>query len=127
MFEQIGYYLENYTAQTIFFLVFAVAFTPVLYYYRRRNPNPRFRPGWGEMTLMTVFALALSIGMAVGLGGLFNKGHEISKLKEKAKKEDFTTSTIDGPAGGAGKAEKGKSGKDKDKEFVQYLLQNRGR
>ncbi len=80
--------------QCVFFLVFMAACVPVLYYYRRRNPNPRFRPTAGEMTLMTLFCAFLSGGLAVGLGGVFNEHQDFRKLAEKPTgSEDLTDSS----------------------------------
>lgn len=70
--------------QSIFFLVFIIACLPVLFYYRRRNPNPRFRPTMGEMAMVSLFAAAFSAGMAMVIGGMFNEHVDLSKMKEKA-------------------------------------------
>lgn len=50
----------------IFFVVGVIAVIPVLYYYYRRNPHPRFRPPVGEMAMISVFAL-----MFIGGGSYF--------------------------------------------------------
>lgn len=74
--------IRYYLPQIIFFCAFFAAAVPVLFYIRRKNPDPRFRPNFGEMTLMTVFAIFICGGMAFGLGSLFkpeNDGRSMSK------------------------------------------------
>ena len=73
----------TYRPQCIVFCIFMTASIPILFYYRRRNPNPRFRPTSGEMAMVTLFAIVISAGMGVGLGGLFNERVDFSKLKGK--------------------------------------------
>ena len=50
------YYLPHLT----FFIAFFAAAVPILYYIQRKNPNPRFRPGFGEMSLITLIALFIA-------------------------------------------------------------------
>ena len=71
------------TAHLIFFSVFFAAALPVLYYYRRRNPDPRFRPPAGEMAMITVFALFICSGLAFGLGSLFREDNDGRASKKK--------------------------------------------
>ncbi len=75
--------LKHYQAHLIFFLVFFAAAVPILYYIRRKNPNPRFRPGMGEMSVMTLIAVFICGGMAFGLGSLFRPENDGSSLKKK--------------------------------------------
>ena len=63
--------LKYYLPHLIFFGVFLAALIPVLYYYQRRNPHPRFRPGAGEMTMIVVFALTIGGGACYFLGNVF--------------------------------------------------------
>lgn len=72
-----------YRPQCIVFLIFMTASLPVLHYYRRRQPNPRFRPTIGEMTMVTLFAAILSAGAGMGIGGLFNERLDFKKLANK--------------------------------------------
>ena len=72
--------LKSYYPHLIFFGVFILALAPVLYYYQRRNPNPRFRPGVGEMTLISVAALFLG-GMACFFLGNVFRGDQKSSPK----------------------------------------------
>lgn len=75
-----------YLPQIIFFSVFFAASIPVLIYLRRKNPDPRFRPHAGEMALMTLIAIFLCGGMAVGLGILFkpeNDGKSFNKRPDE--------------------------------------------
>lgn len=62
-----NYYLPHF----VLFGVFCAAMVPVLYYYQRRNTNPRCRPGLGEMTMVAVFALALGGAGAFAIGNIF--------------------------------------------------------
>jgi hypothetical protein len=95
--EQIIHFFRAHKPQCIFFLVFMGACVPVLYYYWKRNPNPRFRPTAGEMTLVTVFCAFLSGGLSVGLGGVFNENQDFRKLADKASVvDDPTISTSTG-------------------------------
>lgn len=75
----IKYYLPHLT----FFAVFFAAAVPVLYYLRRKNPDPRFRPSLGEMALLTVIAVFLCGSMALALGSLFKPENDGSALKMK--------------------------------------------
>jgi hypothetical protein len=63
--------LKYFLPHIIFFSVYLAALVPVLYYYRRRNPNPRFRPSMGEMTLITIVALMLGGTACWFLGNVF--------------------------------------------------------
>jgi hypothetical protein len=99
--ETIVDFFKSHKPQSVFFLVFMAACIPMLYYYRRRNPNPRFRPTVGEMTLMTLFCAFLSGGLAVGLGGVFNEHQDFRKLADKPTgSEDLTDSTSAGRKSG---------------------------
>ena len=72
-----------YRPQCIVFLIFMTASLPVLQYYRRRQPNPRFRPSMGEMAMVTLFAAMLSAGAGMGIGGLFSERLDFKKLANK--------------------------------------------
>ena len=72
--------LKAFYPHLIFFGVFIAALAPVLYYYQRRSPNPRFRPGFGEMTLVSVVALFLG-GIACFLLGNVFRGEQKSPEK----------------------------------------------
>lgn len=61
----------HYLPHLVFFGVFIFALAPVLYYYQRRNPNPRFRPGLGEMTMISVFTLFVGGLACFFLGNVF--------------------------------------------------------
>lgn len=81
--NQLRDFFLMYRPQCVFFLVFMAACVPVLFYYRRRNPNPRFRPSNGEMAMVSLFAAALSAGLGFGIGGMFNERQDFKKLAEK--------------------------------------------
>ena len=67
--------LKYFLPHIVFFSVFLAVLIPVLFYYRRRNPNPRFRPTVGEMTLVTVIALMIG-GTACWFLGNFFRGDQ---------------------------------------------------
>ncbi len=58
--------------QTIFFVISLVCAVPVLFWYYRRHPHPRFRPKAGEMVMVTLFAGLLSLGGSLLIGGLMD-------------------------------------------------------
>ena len=63
--------LKYYIPHLVFFGVFLAALSPVLYYYQRRNPSPRFRPGVGEMTMITVVTVFIGAVACFFLGNFF--------------------------------------------------------
>ena len=63
--------VKYFLPHIIFFSIYIVVLIPVLYYYRRKHPNPRFRPGVGEMTLIAVIALMLGGTACWFLGNVF--------------------------------------------------------
>ena len=75
--------IKHYLPHLIFFAVFFTAAIPVLYYLRRKHPDPRFRPSFGEMSLLTVIALFICGCMAMALGSLFKPENDGSAFKMK--------------------------------------------
>lgn len=75
--------VKYYLPHIIFFLVFFGAAIPVLYYIQRKNPNPRFRPGFGEMSVITLIAVCVCGGMAFGLGSLFKPENDGTAFNKK--------------------------------------------
>lgn len=75
--------LKYYLPQIIFFAVFAAAAIPIIYYIWKKNPDPRFRPHAGEMSLIIIFAAFICGGMALGLGSLFKPENDGSSLNKK--------------------------------------------
>ena len=58
----------------IFLIIFFVLITvcvPILIYYARKNPDPRFRPRFGELILVGLFMVAGSGGLAYVMQGIF--------------------------------------------------------
>ena len=53
-----------------FFVISLFVIVPFLYYYRNKNPNPRFRPKFGEMVLVTLLSLGLAGGASMFIAGL---------------------------------------------------------
>ncbi|MBP7948833.1 MAG: hypothetical protein KA004_04195 [Verrucomicrobiales bacterium] len=125
MWNYIRFYFTNYTPQIIFFLVFMAAAVPILIYYRRRNPNPRFRPSLGEMTMVSLFAVVICGVMGVGLGTIFNKEQDLRRLGDKPVAEfNNYDAGISGRNGGGG--EEGKAKKEQGPP-VELLLQGGGK
>lgn len=75
--------LKHYYPHITFFIVFMVAAVPMLYYYQRKNPHPRFRPGFGEMSMVSIFAVIICAGMSAGLGTLFRPENDGSMMNKK--------------------------------------------
>ena len=71
----------------IFFCVGVVAVTPVLYYYYKRNPHPRFRPAFGEMVMISIFALFFIGGGSVFMGTILSSN---PKFNDNALKTPIT-------------------------------------
>ena len=110
----IKYYLPHIT----FFTVFFVASLPVLYYIRRKNPDPRFRPNFGEMSMITLFALFICAGMGFGLGTLFKPENDGSAFKKKPDAgAGWSASTPDSDSNDRRSSRK----KDKDKDAPRRL------
>ena len=63
--------------QIIFFVIALVCSVPVLYWYYRRNPHPRFRPRLGEMAMVALFAVLLSLGGSMLIGGLMDDPEQL--------------------------------------------------
>lgn len=83
MLDSIYYFIISHKPQVVFFSVFMAACIPVLYYYHRKNPNPRFRPPMGEMAMVTLFAVIGCAVISFGLGTLFNEDQDFKKLTQK--------------------------------------------
>ena len=75
--------LKYYLPHIVFFSVFVAVLIPMLYYYRRKNPNPRFRPGAGEMTMVAVVALCMGAGACYMLGNFFRGDQNLSQYLEE--------------------------------------------
>jgi hypothetical protein len=102
------YYLPHLT----FFIAFFAAAVPILYYIQRKNPNPRFRPGFGEMSLISLIALFICGGMAIGLGSLFKPENDGSSMKKKPNEgAGWSATSADDSDGGPRK-----KSKDRDKD-----------
>jgi negative regulator of sigma E activity len=105
--------LEAYRSHLIFFGVFFGAAIPVLYYIYRKNPHPRFRPTFGEMSVMTLIAACVSGAMAIGLGQLFQPENDGSSLAQKPSTAELNSASNAGPtSSGPGRKAKPQQGKD---------------
>jgi hypothetical protein len=106
--------LKHYLPHLIFFGVFFAAAVPVLYYIRRKNPNPRFRPGFGEMSVMTLIAAFICGGMAFGLGSLFRSENDGASLKKKPDAGAGWSAGDSGTAQDPGSGKKKSKNRDED-------------
>jgi hypothetical protein len=89
--------VSYYFPHILLFCVFLAALIPVLYYYRRRHPHPRFRPGAGEMLMIVVFALAIGGPACYFLGNVFRGGGNTKKSSGKPDEgADLFKTTIPG-------------------------------
>jgi hypothetical protein len=60
------------------FLAFTLlAAVPVLNYYYKRNPIPRFRPSFGEMTLVSLIALIICLAISWPMANLMESPESI--------------------------------------------------
>ncbi len=75
--------VKHYLPHIVFFGIFLVALLPVLYYYQRKNPNPRFRPRAGEMTLVLVICCAVAGPACYLLGNIYRNGDPGSDFSKK--------------------------------------------
>jgi hypothetical protein len=64
-------FVHFYLPHLIFFGVFVTVLAVFLYWYRRRNPHPRFRPRVGEIAVIAIMALLVGGLACYGLGNLF--------------------------------------------------------
>jgi len=58
--------------QTIFLVISLLCALPVLYWYYRRHPHPRFRPRFGEMVMVSLLAGLFCLGGSLLIGGLMD-------------------------------------------------------
>lgn len=63
----------------VLFSVYLVVLTVVLYYYRRRNPDPRFRPRAGEVAVIAIAGVLLGGLACYGLGNVFRGDVDFKK------------------------------------------------
>jgi hypothetical protein len=78
----VRYPISYFLPHLVLLGAYIAALVPVLYYYRRRNPNPRFRPTLGEMTMITVIALMVGGTACWFLGNIFRGDQNLNKYLE---------------------------------------------
>ena len=66
------YPIKYYIPHLILFGVYLAVLIPFLYYYRRRNPHPRFRPTVGEVTMVAVILMMIGGTACWFLGNVFS-------------------------------------------------------
>ncbi|MEM7145005.1 MAG: hypothetical protein AAF591_07695 [Verrucomicrobiota bacterium] len=84
----------------------------VVWYFARHNPNPRFRPRFGEIVVVSMIAVGLSGGVSffvsgvLGTGAMFQEDLDLRNLKV-----DVGT-----PGGGVKDDDDGKMGDDEEED-----------
>ena len=104
--------LKFYLPHLTFFVAFFAAAVPILYYIQRKNPNPRFRPNLGEMSLVTLFAVFICGGMAFGLGSLFKPENDGKSMAKKPNLDSPSASGAPAQEGGKSRTKERKSDGD---------------
>ena len=94
--------------RVIFFVISLLVVVPMLIYYYRRHPNPRFRPHFGEMVMVSLFALLLCTTGSFMLGGLMQDPEQFRPSAEMGMVPGGQTTPGDSD-GVAGKSSKRKS------------------
>lgn len=90
--------VKYYLPHLVFFGVFCLAVAPVLYYYQRRNPNPRFRPGLGEMTMISILVLGIGGAGSFVLGKFFRGDQDLRMLQDSPNEGAGWSSGSSAPA-----------------------------
>jgi hypothetical protein len=80
------------------FLVCLCASAVVVWYFARHNPNPRFRPRFGEIVMVSIIALGLSTGMSYFLSGILGSD---AAIQDELKQERPSTGRDRSSGGGA--------------------------
>ncbi|MFN0127311.1 MAG: hypothetical protein ACKV19_11565 [Verrucomicrobiales bacterium] len=109
------------TYQLFFFVLGLICAVPFLIWYYRRNPHPRFRPRLGEMAMVSLFAVMLSLGGSMLVGGVmddpeqFNTNGAFSTMppepgsqqsEESSNDNDSRSGSSRGQGSGSGKSER---------------------
>ena len=85
-----------------FFVISLFVIVPFLYYYRNRNPNPRFRPRFGEMVLVAILAIGVAGGTSLGIAMLMGIDPERLSSEFDPGGRGKTSGDDDRPMGGGG-------------------------
>lgn len=75
----------NRTIVIAFFIVSLCVAVPFLRYYATKNPDPRFRPRFGEMLMMSIFALMFCGGGSVFMAKIMGVNLNMEKMEEQMK------------------------------------------
>lgn len=78
--------------QTIFLVISLFVAAPLLVYYYRRHPHPRFRPKIGEMAAVTLITVMACWGGSALLGTILDDPDQFKK--------EFTLPAPSSPSGG---------------------------
>jgi amino acid transporter len=74
-------YVQFYLPHLILFGVCLTVLTVFLYWYRRRNPNPRFRPSAGEIAVIAIIGILAGAFASYGLGNIFRGDVSFKQLE----------------------------------------------
>lgn len=94
--------------QTIFLVISLLVAAPLLVYYYRRHPHPRFRPKVGEMAAVTLIAGMACWGGSALLGTILDDPDQFKK--------EFTLPTPASPSGGGDVSLPGSSDSSSERE-----------
>jgi len=89
------------TTHAVIFIVCLLVSAGVLLYYSQRNPNPRFRPKLGELALVGIIFVGVSVAITGMTANLFDQ----ENLDEAAKKARARAKEFDKGGGGGGGSE----------------------
>jgi len=78
----VRYPISYFIPHLVLLGAYIAALIPVLYYYHRRNPHPRFRPSLGEMAMITVIALMVGGTACWFLGNVFRGDQNLNQYLE---------------------------------------------
>jgi hypothetical protein len=96
----------NRQAFIAFLVIGLCVIIPFLYYYRNKNPNPRFRPRFGEMVLVAILAFGLTGGGAIFMASLMGVETDpqdlFKKIEQGASRSGGSPSADELEDGGTG-------------------------
>jgi hypothetical protein len=82
-------------------LVCLCASAVVVWYFARHNPNPHFRPRFGEIVMVSIMALGISGGVSFFLSGVLASGamfeEELDLNRPSKILESRSGGTVDDP------------------------------
>ncbi|MEM7385606.1 MAG: hypothetical protein AAF514_11740 [Verrucomicrobiota bacterium] len=74
----------------IFFAIGAIVSSFIVFYYARKNPNPRFRPRFGEVCLVSLIFFGVTVTASYFLSTLFENAGSMASKFEQTPTHDST-------------------------------------